>query len=43
MTCGGFRVRYQDDERLFDTHAPIVALLLLLAFLCTMPLFATMS
>jgi branched-chain amino acid transport system permease protein len=41
MTCGGFRVRYQDDERLFDTHAPIVALLLLLAFLCTMPLFAT--
>jgi branched-chain amino acid transport system permease protein len=41
MTCGGFRVRYRDDERLFETHAAIVALLLLLGFLCTVPLFAS--
>ncbi len=25
MTCGGFKgYRYRDDERIFDTHAPIV-------------------
>ncbi len=41
MTCGGFRVRYQDDERLFDTPAPVVMLLALLGFLCTVPLFAS--
>jgi branched-chain amino acid transport system permease protein len=41
MTCGGFRVSYRDDERLFDTHAPLVVLVLLLAVLSTIPLWAT--
>jgi branched-chain amino acid transport system permease protein len=41
MTCGGFRVSYRADERIFDTSTPIVALLLLLAFVCTIPLFAS--
>jgi branched-chain amino acid transport system permease protein len=38
MKCGGFRVRYRDDERIFDTHAPIVALVVLLSILCIVPL-----
>ncbi|HEX2277024.1 MAG TPA: branched-chain amino acid ABC transporter permease [Candidatus Tectomicrobia bacterium] len=41
MTCGGFRVSYRDDERLFDTRAPLVALVVFLAFLGTVPLFAS--
>ncbi|MGH8064053.1 MAG: branched-chain amino acid ABC transporter permease [Candidatus Entotheonellia bacterium] len=41
MTCGGFRIRYRDDERIFDTPAPIVALVLLLSVLCTIPLLAS--
>src|SRR5919106_6505252 len=41
MTCGGFRVSYRDDERLFDTHTSLVALVVLLAFLSTIPLFAS--
>src|SRR6058998_2806762 len=38
MKCGGFRVRYRDDERIFDTHAPIVAVVVLLSVLCIVPL-----
>jgi branched-chain amino acid transport system permease protein len=41
MQCGGFRVRYRDDERIFDTHVPVVALVILLGGLCTVPLFAS--
>src|SRR4051794_3929685 len=41
MTCGGFRVRYRDDERIFDTHAPMVALVVLLSLLCFVPLVAS--
>jgi branched-chain amino acid transport system permease protein len=38
MKCGGFRVRYRDDERIFDTPTPIVALMVLLSILCIVPL-----
>jgi branched-chain amino acid transport system permease protein len=41
MTCGGFRVRYRDDERLFDTRLPIVGLMVLLGALSAVPLFAS--
>src|SRR5262245_22082641 len=41
MKCGGFRVRYRDDERIFDTYTPIVALVVLLSFLLTIPFFAS--
>jgi branched-chain amino acid transport system permease protein len=41
MTCGGFRVRYGDDERLFDTHWPVVGLLILSAALSVVPLVAS--
>ena len=41
MQCGGFRVSYRSDERIFETYTPIVAIVLLLAALCTVPLFAT--
>src|SRR5919109_4365921 len=41
MKCGGFRVRYRDDERIFDTHAPMVALVVLLGILCFVPLVAS--
>jgi branched-chain amino acid transport system permease protein len=41
MQCGGFRVRYGNDERIFETPVPIVALMALLGFLCTIPLFAS--
>ena len=41
MQCGGFRVSYASDERIFDTYTPIVALVLFLALLGTVPLMAT--
>jgi branched-chain amino acid transport system permease protein len=41
MQCGGFRVRYRDDERIFETHTPVVALVVLLGVLSTIPLFAS--
>lgn len=41
MQCGGFRVSYRSDERIFDTYRPIVALVIFLAALCAVPLFAT--
>src|SRR5207249_9413618 len=40
MRCGGFRVSYRSDERIFDTPVPIVALVLLLAVLAVLPRFA---
>jgi branched-chain amino acid transport system permease protein len=41
MQCGGFRISYKSDERIFDTAVPIVGLLLLVAVLAVVPLFAT--
>lgn len=41
MKCGGFRVSYRSDERIFDTALPIVGLVLLLAVLAVVPRFAT--
>ncbi|HEY7654445.1 MAG TPA: branched-chain amino acid ABC transporter permease [Methylomirabilota bacterium] len=41
MKCGGFRVSYRSDERIFDTALPIVGLVLLVAVLAAFPPFAT--
>jgi branched-chain amino acid transport system permease protein len=41
VKCGGFRVSYRGDERIFDTSLPIVALVALLAGLCVVPRFAS--
>jgi len=41
MQCGGFRVTYRSDERIFDTVVPIVGLVLLLGVLGVVPRFAT--
>src|SRR5216684_167779 len=41
MKCGGFRVSYRADERIFDTYTPIVALILFLIVLGTVPRFAS--
>ena len=41
MKCGGFRISYRADERIFDTVLPIVGVVALLAFLCVVPRFAT--
>ena len=41
MQCGGFRVSYRDDERIFDTPVPIVALVTLLVCLCVVPFLAS--
>ncbi len=41
MKCGGFRVTYRSDERIFDTAVPIIALLAVLAVLALVPTFAT--
>ena len=40
MKCGGFRVSYRSDERIFDTPVPIVGLVLLLIVLAVLPRFA---
>jgi branched-chain amino acid transport system permease protein len=40
MKCGGFRVSYRSDERIFDTAVPIVGLGLLFAVLLVVPYFA---
>ena len=40
MRCGGFRVSYRGDERIFDTRVPIVGLIALFAGLAAAPLFA---
>ena len=39
MKCGGFRVSYRGDERIFDTAAPIVVLGLLFVVLALVPRF----
>jgi branched-chain amino acid transport system permease protein len=41
MQCGGFRVSYRSDERIFDTAVPVVAVGVLLGALGFVPLFAT--
>src|SRR5260370_27215750 len=41
MKCGGFRVSYRADERCLDTCTPIVALILFLSVLGTVPRFAS--
>jgi branched-chain amino acid transport system permease protein len=41
MQCGGFRVSYRSDERIFDTAVPVVAVVALLVALGLVPLFAT--
>ncbi len=40
MRCGGFRVTYRSDERIFDTATPIVALVIFLVALALVPPFA---
>jgi branched-chain amino acid transport system permease protein len=41
MRCGGFRVSYRSDERIFDTPTPIIGILALLAVLSIVPQFAS--
>ncbi len=41
MKCGGFRVSYRSDERIFDTVVPIIALVVFLALFCAVPRFAS--
>jgi branched-chain amino acid transport system permease protein len=41
MKCGGFRISYRGDERIFDTATPLVFIVIGLAVLATVPLFAT--
>ena len=41
MQCGGFRISYRGDERIFDTAVPIVGVVLLLAVLSVVPWYAT--
>ncbi|HUM18177.1 MAG TPA: branched-chain amino acid ABC transporter permease [Candidatus Nitrosotalea sp.] len=41
MQCGGFRISYRSDERIFDTALPIVGVVLLVAALAVVPRFAT--
>src|SRR5262245_24208096 len=40
MKCGGFRVSYRDDERIFDTAGPIICIVALLVALACVPAFA---
>jgi branched-chain amino acid transport system permease protein len=41
MQCGGFRISYRADERIFDTAVPIVGIVLVLAVLAVVPYYAT--
>jgi branched-chain amino acid transport system permease protein len=41
MQCGGFRISYRGDERIFDTAVPIVGIVLVLAVLAVVPYYAT--
>ena len=41
MRCGGFRVSYRSDERIFDTVVPIIGVVALIAVLAVTPRFAT--
>jgi branched-chain amino acid transport system permease protein len=40
MQCGGFRISYRSDERIFDTAVPIIGIVLLLAVLAVVPFYA---
>ena len=40
MKCGGFRVSYRGDERIFETGGPIVGVIVLLIVLAFVPRFA---
>ena len=40
MKCGGFRISYRGDERIFGTSLPIVGLVVLLVALAFVPRFA---
>ena len=40
MQCGDFRVSYGSDERIFETRLPVVGVVVLLAALAFVPLFA---
>jgi branched-chain amino acid transport system permease protein len=40
MKCGGFRVSYRGDERIFDTSAPAIGLVVLFVVLALVPRFA---
>src|SRR5215467_11611947 len=40
MKCGGFRISYRGDERIFDTSVPIVGLVILLVVLAFVPRFS---
>jgi branched-chain amino acid transport system permease protein len=41
MKCGGFRVSYRGDERIFDTLVPVVGVVVLVGVLAVVPRFAT--
>jgi branched-chain amino acid transport system permease protein len=41
VKCGGFRVSYRSDERIFDTVVPLVGVVILLTALGFVPRFAT--
>jgi branched-chain amino acid transport system permease protein len=41
MQCGGFRISYRSDERIFDTAVPIVGIVVVLAVLAVVPYYAT--
>ncbi|HEY7206535.1 MAG TPA: branched-chain amino acid ABC transporter permease [Methylomirabilota bacterium] len=41
MQCGGFRISYRSDERIFDTAVPIVGIVVLLGVLAAVPYHAT--
>ena len=41
MQCGGFRISYRSDERIFDTAVPIVGIVLLLGVLLVVPYYST--
>src|SRR5262250_422910 len=40
MKCGGFRISYRGDERIFDTAWPIVGVVILVGALALVPRFA---
>ena len=40
MKCGGFRVSYRSDERMFDTRLPVIALVIFLVVFAFVPRFA---
>jgi branched-chain amino acid transport system permease protein len=41
MQCGGFRISYRADERIFDSVVPIVGIVVLIGVLAVVPYFAT--